>query len=308
MKRPVWFDTDVGIDDAIALLVLHQLEDVEVKGISAVAGNVELEYTYPNTRNLCGFAGMPYPVYRGAEKPLFQSLHTAHEIHGPEGLGSAKLPVSHAPHTEKMAWDALYEAAVEAEGALELIAVGPLTNVALALGKYPQLRQLLKRIVIMGGSATRGNTTPAAEFNIYVDPHAAQMVFKSGIPLVMCGLDVTMQAQMTAEEVRALAARDSKICRFFGDCTRDALTLYEQVGIPGICLHDVCAVLYVSHPELFRGQMAGVYVETQGTVAKGKTVTDLWSDKKFEKQNALVVLEVDRPAFAAKIAELLGKY
>ena len=196
-RIPVWFDTDIGVDDAAAFLVLNKLPQLVLKGISAVAGNVELDFTYPNARNICALAKSYYPVYKGAAKPLFRELHTAHDIHGPEGLGRAKLPVSDAPHTTIPAWDAIHEAAVEAGGELQIIAVGPLTNIAITIAKYPDLRTLVRRIVIMGGGAARGNVTPAAEFNIYTDPHAAQMVFKSGIPVVMCGLDVTMDAYLT---------------------------------------------------------------------------------------------------------------
>ena len=307
-KIPVWFDTDIGVDDALAFFVLNKLQNVEIQGISAVAGNVELSFTYPNARNICHMVGRDCPVYRGADKPLFQELHTAHDIHGPEGLGKAKLPLSDAPETHEAAWDALYEAAKAAKGELQLIAVGPLTNVAIALGKYPDLKDLLKRIIIMGGGAARGNVTPAAEFNIYVDPHAAQMVFKSGVPIVMCGLDVTMDAYMTQEEVSDLGSIDSEVCRFFRDSTGGMLEVYERGDLSGLCLHDVCAVLYLSDPELFTGQSVGVYVETRGTITRGKTVTDLWSDKKFEKQNAFVVLCVDREAFVKRVCDILKSY
>lgn len=307
-RIPVWFDTDIGVDDAIAFLVLNRLIQLDLKGISAVAGNVELEYTYPNARNICKFVGADYKVYKGAARPLFREIHTAHDIHGPEGLGKAKLPESDAPETDIPAWDAIYNAAVEANGELELIAVGPLTNVAVAISKYPSLRSLLKRIVIMGGGAAKGNVTPAAEFNIYADPHAAQIVFKSGIPIVMCGLDVTMDAYLTPEEVHALGSVDSDVCHFFRDSTCDILDFYERGNLEGLCLHDVCAVLYVSHPQLFSGQDAGVFVETQGTVTMGKTVTDLWSDKKFEKKNVFVVLDVNRDAFAALVRDILLSY
>ena len=182
--------------------------------------------------------------------------------------------------------------------------MGPLTNLAIAFAKYPDLPALLKRILIMGGSSKEGNDTPAAEFNIYVDPHAAQSVFKCGAPLVMCGLDVTMQAMLMPEEIDAIG-RSGPIGRFFRESTRRALAFHQANGTPGMCLHDVCPVLYVTHPHLFQGQEAGVYVETQGTVTLGKTVTDLWSDFQFPKKNAFVVLDVDRDAFASLVSDLL---
>ncbi len=307
-KIPVWLDTDIGVDDSIAFLVLNKQENLDLKGISAVAGNVELDFTYPNARNICCLVGADYPVYKGADKPLFAEPQTAHTIHGEEGLGRAKLPVSDAPETDIPAWDAIYNAAVEAKGELRLIAVGPLTNVAITISKYPQIRGLLKQLLIMGGAAVGGNVTPAAEYNIYADPQAAQLVFKSGIPLVMCGLDVTMEAYMTPEEVYELGAGDSPVCRFFGDSTIDVLNFYERGSLPGLCLHDVCPVLYLTHPELFSGKEAGVYVETRGTITRGKTITDLMSDKKFPEKNAFVVLEVDRDGFSAMVSDVLRSY
>lgn len=308
-RIPVWFDTDIGVDDAVAFLVMNKLPQLEVKGISAVAGNVELSHTYPNARNICAFVGADYPVYKGADHPLLRDQITAPYVHGVDGLGEATLAPSPAPHQTKPAWDALYEAAVAAKGELQVIAVGPLTNIATTLGKYPQIKPWIKRLLIMGGSATKGNTTPAAEFNIYADPHAAQVVFKSGIPIVMCGLDVTTAAYLTPEEVAEIGRHGTDVCRFFLDSTRLPLSFAERGGRkPGLCLHDVCPVLYLTHPQLFQGQEAGVFVETQSTICNGKTVTDLWSDKKFPRRNVLVVLDVDRPAFAGLVRDLLTNY
>ena len=304
-RIPVWFDTDMGVDDAAALLVLNRLETVEVVGISAVAGNVELFHTYDNVRKVCRLIGSAVPVYKGADKPLCKELQIAAYVHGADGLGGAVLPPSDAPEQPLAAWDALYQAARAAEGRLEIVAVGPLTNLAIAFGKYPKLKDLVKRILIMGGAAQGGNVTPSAEFNIYVDPHAAQMVFKSGVPVVMCGLDVTEKAYLTRAEVEETGGRDTPVCRFFRDSTRELVKYHEDWGNPGLVLHDVCPVLFLEHPEIFRGQEAGVYVETRGTITTGKTVTDLWSDKQFPVKNAVVVLDVDRPAWAAYVRDAL---
>lgn len=307
-RIPVWFDTDMGVDDAAALLVLNRLEKVEVVGISAVAGNVELFHTYDNVRKVCRLIGSAVPVYKGADKPLFKELQIAAYVHGADGLGGAVLPPSEAPEQPLAAWDALYQAARAAEGRLEIVAVGPLTNLAIAFGKYPQLKDLVKRILIMGGAAQGGNVTPSAEFNIYVDPHAAQMVFKSGVPVVMCGLDVTEKAYLTRAEVEETGGRDTPVCRFFRDSTRELVKYHEDWGNPGLVLHDVCPVLFLEHPEIFRGQEAGVYVETRGTITTGKTVTDLWSDKEFPEKNAFVVLDVDRPAFVRLVRDAILAY
>lgn len=303
-KYPVWIDVDTGVDDAAALLTASRLAQLDIRGISAVAGNVELARTFANTRNVCRLAGLHVPVYRGADRPLLRPLCTAAEVHGADGLGGVVLPESDAPVETLPAWDALYQEAVRQKGELQLIAVGPLTNLAIAFSKYPALPGLLKRILIMGGSSKDGNVTPAAEFNIYVDPDAAQVVFKCSAPLVMCGLDVTMQAMLLPEEIEAIG-RTGTVGRFFRDSVQRALAYHQENGTPGMCLHDVCPVLFVTHPHLFQGQEAGVYVETQGTVTLGKTVTDLWSDFQFPKKNAFVVLDVDRDAFASLVRDML---
>ena len=305
---PVWLDTDMGVDDAAALLVLNRQEALRLTGISAVAGNVELFHTYDNVRKVSQLIGSTAPVFRGADRPLFKKLENAAQVHGADGLGGAVLPPSGAPEQVIPAWDALYQAAEAAGGELQVVAVGPLTNLAIAFGKYPRLKELLRRILIMGGAARGGNVTPCAEFNIYADPHAAQMVFKSGVPVVMCGLDVTEKAYLTLDEVTELGGRDTPVSRFFRDCTRDLTAYHEKWGSPGLVLHDICPVLFLAHPEIFRGQEAGVYVETQGTITNGKTVTDLWSDKEFPEKNSFVVLDVDRPAFAALVREALERY
>lgn len=300
---PVWFDTDIGVDDAVALIALARQEGVRTVGISAVAGNVELSHTYENARRVSHLLGMEVPVYRGAERPLYRALECAATVHGADGLGGAVLPPSPAPEYDTAAWDALYAAAVAEKGALEVVAVGPLTNLAIALEKYPALKDLLKRILIMGGAAQGGNVTPCAEFNIYVDPHAAQIVFRSGVPIVMCGLDVTEKAYLTRAEVEELGSHDTSVCRFFRDASANLLAWHERVGDPGLVLHDVCPVLYLTHPDLFQGEEAGVYVETRGTITTGKTVTDLWSDHQFPDHHVTVALDVDRRRFVELVED-----
>lgn len=203
------------------------------------------------------------------------------------------------------AWDALYDCAKQHPGELRLIAVGPLTNVAIALTKYPDLKTLLHTILIMGGAASGGNVTPAAEFNIYADPDAAQIVFKSGVPIVMCGLDVTLQAVLTPEDWDELAATGTPAGVFTKACLQKAWSFLQPIGFAGVAMHDTCPVMYLAHPELFRAEEAGVYVETRGSITRGKTVTDLYSDKQFETKNARVVLGVDRDRFIAIVKDCI---
>ena len=297
-RFPVIIDCDPGVDDAVAILLAKQLPELDVRAITAVAGNVEVEKTYANAHKILHVAKWDVPVFMGAAKPLIGAQITAAGIHGVDGLGGVDVPGTVIPPApQEAAWDAIYREAVAAKGELVLIAVGPLTNLAIAFGKYRALPELIKRIVIMGGAATLGNTTPAAEFNIYDDPDAAQIVFKSGVPLVMCGLDVTMQAELRPADWDEMAGYGNRCGSLVRELFACAWSAVQTVGLTGVAQHDSCPVLYLAHPELFEGKMAGVFVETQAELTLGKTVTDLQSDKKFEQKNALVLLKLDREAF-----------
>ena len=307
-RIPIWLDTDPGVDDAMAMALLFALKEYDVKGVSAVAGNVELEKTFQNARDLVAFFGRKdVPVYAGAARPLFRTPRVAYFVHGENGLGNVTLPASDAPVEKKPAWDALYEAAKAAEGELTLVAVGPLTNVALALSKYGTLAKLLKRIVIMGGSASWGNATPAAEANIFCDAEAASTVFQCGAPIVMCGLDMTLKTVMSPAELDKMGELNPT-ARFLRDAAQHGLAYSQAHGIDGMALHDPTAVLYPLYPELFSGEEAGVAVETKGTITYGKTVADLYSDKQFPFKNALVLLDVNKAQLFETVTDLLKRY
>ncbi|MBQ9322736.1 MAG: nucleoside hydrolase [Clostridia bacterium] len=307
-RIPIWLDTDPGVDDAMAMALLFALPEYDVKGVSAVAGNVELSKTFQNARDLAAFFGRKdVPVFPGADRPLFREPRTAYFVHGENGLGDVTLPRSDAPVEKLPAWDALYEAAKAAEGELVLIAVGPLTNVALALSKHGSLGKLLKKIVIMGGSASYGNATPAAEANIFCDPEAASTVFQCGVPIVMCGLDMTLKTVMTPAELDEMGELNPT-AKFLRDAAQHGLAYSQAHGIDGMALHDPTAVLYPLYPELFSGEEAGVAVETKGTITYGKTVTDLYSDKQFPFKNALILLDVDKPKLFETVRSLLKRY
>lgn len=307
-KIPVWIDCDTGVDDAVALLVAHRLEALEIVGLSTVAGNVALEKTTRNTLAVCDLAGAAYPVHPGAAKPWLQAYADASAFHGADGLGGAALPEPKRSAEKLPMWDALFAAAQRLDGALTLVATGPLTNVATALAKYPQLAALLSRIVLMGGAAVGGNRTPCAEYNIFADPDAAQAVFRSGVPIVMCGLDVTHQAYLTPAELDALCEKSTAVTRFVRTATANAMKFNMAAGLGGLCLHDVCPLLYLAQPALFGGEEAGVFVETRGTLTRGKTVTDLYSDFRFDAKNALVLLTLDRARFVRAVVHALQEY
>lgn len=304
---PLIFDCDTGVDDAIAIMLLNKLSQFKILGLTSVAGNVELEKTTNNTLRVLELIDADVPVYRGAAKPIFREHVRAVYVHGENGLGGIELPQSNQAVPGINAWDFIYQEAVKWQGELEIIAVGPLTNLGLAFIKYKQLPELIKRIVIMGGSASLGNITPAAEFNIYVDPEAADIVFCSGVPVVMCGLDMTMKAYLTAEEMAQVGALGSKPARFFQDVVQGALNFYHSLGLPGMSLHDPAAVLYADDPSIFETHPVGVRVETKGPLSIGRTVTDLYSDAQWEK-NAFIVTDIDRKKFFKRVLDLMNQY
>ena len=307
-RIPIWLDTDPGVDDAMAMALLFALPRYDVKGVSAVAGNVELPKTFRNARNLVAFFGRKdVPVYAGAARPLARSPRTATFVHGENGLGNVELPDSDAPVETLPAWDALFEAAKAEKGQLTLVTIGPLTNVALALSQHETLPKLLKEIVIMGGSASGGNATSAAEANIFCDAEAAAAVFQSGVPIVMCGLDMTLKTVMSPAELDKLGELNP-VCRFLRDAAQHGLTYSRAHGVDGMALHDPTAVLYPLYPELFSGREAGVIVETKDPAAYGKTVTDLYLDRPFPFRNALVMLDVDREKLIETVMRLLARY
>lgn len=307
---PIWIDTDTGVDDAVALLCALKLDKLAIRGISAVAGNVEHAKTFKNCRNVLAYAGREdIKVYPGAIKPMCVELDDASEVHGKDGLGGVVIPDSPAEKETMHAWNAIYEAAKKEGGKLQIVAVGPLTNIANAIISHPDLKDMIERILIMGGAAVGGNATMAAEFNIYADPHSAETVMQSGIPVVMSGLDVTVDAYLDSKDIQDIRDFNTKISKFFVDVVQSNLNFYiKNYKREILCIHDACPLIYLQYPEIFTGQKAGVYVETQSRLCFGKTVTDIWSDTKFKTRETMVMLGVDREKFASTLKGLLQQY
>jgi len=312
-KIPVWIDTDPGVDDAFAIITGFQLPNIEIVGLSAVSGNVELEKTFKNARDVVSFCGHEeVPVYKGASRPLIVKPEYAHHVHGENGMGGFELPESKAKVETKSAIDALYEKAKELNGELVLVPVGPLTNIAEAIYKYPDIVKYIKEIDMMGGSVgVGGNTSTAAEFNVYVDPHAAQTVMKSGIPINMFGLDVTMKTVLYKDEVDVLQYESDDVAKFVYAASRTPMKTYENFGLGYVmCLHDTCPLVYLNDPSIFTGKKAGVYVETQSKLSFGRTVSDLYvhADHLFENKNVTVMLDVDREKIAKLVIDSFKAY
>ncbi|WP_314674324.1 nucleoside hydrolase [uncultured Solobacterium sp.] len=307
---PIWIDTDTGVDDAVALLCALKLDKLAIRGISSVAGNVEHAKTFKNCRNVLAYAGREdIKVYPGAIKPMCVELDDASEVHGKDGLGGVVIPDSPAEKETMHAWDAIYEAAKKEGGKLQIVAVGPLTNIANAIISHPDLKDMIERILIMGGAAVGGNATMAAEFNIYADPHSAETVMQSGIPVVMFGLDVTVDAYLDSKDIQDIRDFNTKISKFFVDVVQSNLNFYiKNYKREILCIHDACPLIYLQYPEIFTGQKAGVYVETQSRLCFGKTVTDIWSDTKFKTRETMIMLGVNREKFASTLKGLLQQY
>ena len=301
-KTPIILDCDTGVDDAIAIMLTNKIKHFDIRAVTTVAGNAPLEKTTLNSLRVLEFIEADIPVYKGTHKPMFHDLVTVEQFHGQDGSGGINLPAHRTAVPDCRAWDAR-----RCEGALEVITIGPLTNLGMAFTKYRDLPELIRRIIIMEGSASGGNITPAAEFNINVDPEAADIVFCTGVQVYICGLDVTSQAYYTADDLEHVAALGSKPSLFFKDVAQDILTYSIDHGVQGICMHDPLTVPYAADNSIFTTHHVWIRVETKGLLTKGKTVTDLYSDKKMKK-NAYIVTDVDHFAFQKKVYKLMAKY
>jgi purine nucleosidase len=308
--RSVIIDCDPGHDDALAiLLALGSPDQLDVLALTVVAGNVPLTLTEKNARKVCELAARSdLAVYAGCARPLVRELVTAEYVHGKSGLEGPELPEPRMPLAEAHAIDAIVEMLrAHPAGTITLCPTGPLTNIALALRKAPDIAPRIREIVLMGGAIGEGNITPAAEFNIYVDPHAAKVVFEAGVPLVMHGLDVTHQALVTPRRLEAIGRLDTPLSRTVVGLL-EFYNVYDQTrrGRAGAPLHDPCVIAYLLEAGLFRGRACHVAIETQGEHTLGRTVVD-WSGRTTHPPNATVIHEIDANGFFALLTERLAR-
>jgi purine nucleosidase len=308
--RKIIIDTDPGQDDAVAILLALASPELDVLGITAVAGNVPLALTEKNARKICELAGKPETkVFAGAIRPMARTLVTAENVHGKTGLDGPTLPEPTMPLQDGHAVDFIVETLMrEDAGAVTLCALGPLTNIALALVREPRIAPRIREIVLMGGGFFEGgNTTPAAEFNIYVDPHAADVVLKSGIPVVMIPLDCTHKALTTARRVAAFRDLGTRP----GVAVAELLEFFERFdeskyGTDGGPLHDPCVIAYLLKPEYFSGRYINVTVETASELTMGMTVADWWGVTGRPK-NVTYIRDVDHDGFFKLLVERIGR-
>ena len=309
--RKIIIDTDPGQDDAVAiLLALASPEEIDVLALTCVAGNVPLPLTVRNARMVCELAGRPdMPIYAGCDRPLGRDLVTAEHVHGKTGLDGPTLPEPTMPLADGHAVDFIIAQLRDNPAqTVTLCPLGPLTNIATALQKAPDIAARIEQIVLMGGGCFEGgNITPAAEFNIYVDPQAADIVMKSGAPIVIMPLDVTHKALVTKarnDAFRALgtapAIAVAQMTDFFERFDK------EKYGSAGAPLHDPCVTAYLIAPELFKGRHINVQIETASELTMGMTVADWWrvTDR---APNATFMNEIDADGFFTLLTERLAR-
>ncbi|MDP9160384.1 MAG: nucleoside hydrolase [Acidobacteriota bacterium] len=290
----VIIDTDPGVDDALALLLALRSPELKIEAITPVAGNVPLDLTLPNALRMVEISGREdIPVAAGAKSPLMRRLVTAAYAHGENGLGGAVFPEPRIKPVSEPASEFIGHIVRKYPHEVSLITLGPLTNVAAALQADDQLAGMIKGLIMMGGSLSGGNITPAAEFNIYVDPEAARIVFQSGIPLRMVGLDVTRKTSLTDEHVRRLQAAQSSVSQAAAKIARNAIDHTRAQGfMVGPNLHDSLAVAAFLNPSLIKWKKYYVDVETAGELTAGETLGycptagDLQRKPEMEKQAA----------------------
>ena len=309
--RKIIIDTDPGQDDAVAiLLALASPEELEVLGITAVAGNVPLPLTQKNARIICELAGRPdMRVFAGCDSPLRRKLVTAEHVHGKTGLDGPQLADPVMPLQDQHGVDFIIETLRrEPADSVTLCPLGPLTNVAVAFQKAPDIIARVRQIVLMGGAYFEvGNITPAAEFNIYVDPEAAEIVFKSGVPLVVMPLDVTHKALTNRARIEGFRAMGTEPGRMVAEWT-DFFERFDmqKYGSEGAPLHDPCVIAYLLKPELFTGRHINVEIETQSELTLGMTVADWWGVTK-RAPNALFIGGIDADGFYELLIERIGR-
>ena len=309
--RKIIIDTDPGQDDAVAiLLALASPDEIDVLGVTTVAGNVPLPLTQKNARIVCELAGKPDTlVFAGCDAPLVRKLVTAEHVHGKTGLDGPQMSDPTMPLQDQHAVEYIIETLrAHDAGTITLCPLGPLTNIATAFKNAPDIIEKVQEIVLMGGAYFQvGNITPAAEFNIYVDPEAAKIVFDSGVPIVVMPLDVTHKALTTRARVEAFRALGTKV----GDMVAAWTDFFERFdkekyGSEGAPLHDPCVIAYLIQPDLFTGRHVNVEIETVSELTLGMTVADWWRVTD-NAPNAMFMGDLDSDGFFALLADRLAR-
>jgi len=312
--KKIILDCDPGHDDMIAIILACSSDEIDLMGITTVAGNQTGDKTFINTLKVLTLINrIDIPVARGFDKPIFRKLTVAPRIHGVSGLDGADLPEPNIELLERVktldihAVDFIIKSVKESDEKVTIVPTGPLTNIAIALLKEPSIKDNIDRIILMGGAVYDSNITPASEFNIYVDPEAAKIVFESGIPITMVGLDVTNKAILTFKDIEELnnlqggvSGVIAPLLKFFAQANKDFF------GIGGAPLHDALAVSYIIMPDIIKTKYLNVTIETEGKYTRGRTVVDVYNITGKEP-NVDVAFEVNSLAFKKLIKNTIKK-
>ena len=308
MSRKVIFDCDPGLDDALALLIACASDELEILAVTTVAGNSTIENTTQNALNLLQFYGRPdIPVARGNANPLLHDFSYGEHVHGSSGIGGTHFPIAQRKPDPRRAHDLIHDLLMQSEEKVTLIATGPLTNIGLALTLYPEIKDKIEFISIMGGSLAVGNLSAVAEANTFNDPEAADIVFKAGIPMAMFGLNVTYATQIYPEDMDRIEAIGSDLAKAAAGFMRTHYKFYQpNPYFKGDPSHDSCAVAYLLKPELFRMEKMNVVVELSGQYTRGQTVIDQHGVTGREP-NILVAFESRREAYVQFVYDCVQK-
>ncbi|UHG92130.1 pyrimidine-specific ribonucleoside hydrolase RihA [Spirosoma oryzicola] len=298
-KVPVIIDCDPGHDDAVMLMLAVGSGLFDIKAITTSAGNQTQEKTLKNALRLKTLLAIDTPIYKGSDKPLFRNLIIADQVHGEMGMDGPILPEPVITPESLSAIEAIANILTESSEKITIVPTGPLTNIATFLLAYPHLKPRIERISMMGGGAFRGNMTPTAEFNIYVDPEAAAIVFQSGVPITMCGLDVTHKALVFQEDIERFRSIGNRTGQVIAELM-DFFSIFYRKERPeldgGAALHDPCAIAWLIDPSMFQSKACYVDVEVTGKLTAGTTVVDFFDVLK-KTPNAEVVYDIDREKY-----------
>ena len=308
MKRKMILDCDTGHDDAIALMVASKHPNIDLLGVTVVAGNQTLPKTLKNTLNVCDHLGLDVPVYAGMSLPLVRKQYVADDVHGESGLDGPVFGPCNKKAEDKHAVLYLIETLMNSDGDITLVPVGPLTNIAMAIRLEPRIVDKIQEIVLMGGAINLGNATPAAEFNIYADPEAAQIVFSSGEKITMMGLDLTNTVLANMQIIERMEALGNKAGKLFGDIMRFTFKSQAVNGLEAGPVHDVTAVTYLIAPEIYKTKDMFVEVDTNiYGPSYGRTLCD-FNNRYHKKANATIGLSLDLDAFWNIVEDTLRKH
>ena len=302
-RIPVILDGDPGHDDAIAWMLAKASPMLEIRAVTSVCGNQTIEKTTYNALRICTLLGIDCPIAMGKPSPLLAKPMNAPSVHGQSGLDGPKLPEPAMELSELRSVELMVKVLRESEQPVTIVSTGPQTNVAALLLAHPELKSKIGQISLMGGGIAHGNWTPAAEFNILVDPEAAKVVFESGIPIIMSGLDVTEKALIYPEDFERVRAVGNPVARVVADWLEFFYEFHRKLGYPGAPLHDPVAVVSLVRPELLISKNLCVEIETKGEYCRGATVGH---DRKAS--NARVNLGIDRDGFADLLVEAVRSY